>query len=139
MRTYPTRARLPAPYSAHIGRVVTRWSLLHATLRQVGYALLQVNPKLGRVMVQEPRVADHVTMIEDAMTVLSLKTSVDTKELKKGLKTLDEIRNKLAHGVWVRHSQTSVPVLQDTRGTSVTEGGKPIKAKINPKESSIGT
>ena len=98
MRTYPTRARLPAPYSAHIGRVVTRWSLPHATLRQVGYALLQVNPKLGHTMVQEPRIADHVTMIEDAMTVLSLKTSVDTKELKKGLKTLDEIQTSWLMG-----------------------------------------
>jgi len=133
MPTYPTRARLPASYSANVGRIITRWALLEATLRQVGYGLLLLDPKLGRLMIQEPRIESYVTMIEDVMIVLRFKTSVDTKDLKRGLKTLDEIRNKLAHGVWVRHARTSIPVLQDTKGTSATDTGQPIKARINPK------
>jgi hypothetical protein len=132
MPIYPARARLPATYSAHIGRIVTRWAHLEANLRQVGYSLLQINPKLGRLVMREPRIADHLTMIEDAIGVIGFTIKTDFKKLKIALRSMEACRDKLAHGVWINHPDNATPILQDTKGAS-TEGGKSTKARINPK------
>ncbi len=137
MPTYPIRARLPASYVMQIGRVITRWSLLELTLRQTAYALIQVDPKIGRLMVREPAAGAFVTMLADAMAVRGLTTTVDMKALRKGLVTLEDYRNKLAHGIWVKHSATAEPVLQETRDNSPDQSGGYPKARINPRAVTI--
>ena len=117
MAVYPARYRLPVSYSTEIGRIITRWAYLEAVLRTTAYLILRVGAKHGRVAVREPRVVDYVTMLQDLMHLESLKTRVDLKTLKKSLEEIEALRHKLAHGIWLKHPSTKLPVLQIVKGS----------------------
>lgn len=114
--THPVRRRLPRNYSTEIGRVIARWALFESRLRALAYLLLDVSPERGRVAVRGGRVADYLTMLEDLMQLRGVAVTVRTKALKRPLTEVETFRDKLAHGVWLRHPRTRTPVLQVTKG-----------------------
>jgi hypothetical protein len=113
---HPVRRRLPRNYSTEIGRVIARWALFESRLRGLAYLLLDVGPERGRVAVRGGRVADYLTMLEDLMQLRGVGVTVRTKALKRPLTEVETFRDKLAHGVWLRHPRTRTPVLQVTKG-----------------------
>jgi hypothetical protein len=133
MGTYPIWYRLPTKYSAAIGRLVSRFATLENTIRQLTYALLEIDPKMGRTAVRSARVEDAITMIEDLMALKGFKTSLNLKAMKNDCKAIERMRDQVAHGVWVKHANSDQPVLQGVTGKhNPIQGGKPVKAKINP-------
>lgn len=133
MATYPVIYRLPTQYSTAIGRHVTRFAALESALRNLIYALLELNPKMGRVAVRNPRIQESFTIIQDLMGLRSFTTTLDVKLLARECKKLEQFRDKIAHGVWVKHSKSDLPVLQVTAGTHPEKpGGKSIKGRIRP-------
>ncbi len=143
--TYPTISRLPRSYSLEIGRVISRFALLEANLRHVIYALLDVNPKLGRLAVRSsPRIEDTISMIEDVMGVRGIKPNIDMKMFREQCKKLQAFRDGIAHGVWLRHPQSKAPILQVTAGTlggalqvQPQQKGQKVNSKINPLAAGI--
>lgn len=134
MSTFPTRYRLPVSYNTEIGRIITRWAFLEWRLRETAYLLVKVNPKIGRVAVREPRVVDYITMIEDLTRLRSVDVAVDWKALKNVLGEIGSFRDKLAHGIWVKHNTTKTPVLQEISGKYPPHpGAKSVKARIEPR------
>ena len=113
---HPTRFRLPAAYSMEIGRIITRWAFLESLLKRMAYSVLDVGQKEGRLAVREPRAADHMTMIEELLAVKGLAVAPDFKEIKDNLVPLERNRDALAHGIWVKHPATKIPVLQALKG-----------------------
>lgn len=133
MATYPARYRLPVAYSTEIGRIITRWAFLESRLRDAAHKLVKVHPKIGRVAVREPRVVDHVTMIEDLARLRDIQLPVNWKQFRKMLQNLESVRDKIAHGLWLKHDKHRVPVLQQTKGSYVpSPGGQSVKARIDP-------
>lgn len=120
--THPTRFRLPPSYSMEIGRTISRWAFLEWRIKQIGYLLVfwpdppSKNPKVGRLVVREPRIDDYTTMIKDLMKLRRLSVSVNINAIHDGLKDLERNRDALAHGVWVKHSSTKIPMLQVLKG-----------------------
>ena len=58
------------------------------------------------------------------------------KALKNQIKETEEFRNAVAHGVWLKHDQTALPMLQITRNLKLFpkfSGGYPTKAKVDPR------
>jgi len=138
MGVYPTLYRLPTDYSTAIGRLVSRFAVLESALRKLIYALLETGPKFGRVAVKSPRIQDSFTMIEDLMALKSFTTTLDIKLMKQECIKFERFRDQVAHGVWVKHPQSDVPVLQITRGSySEKPGGRSIKARIHPQAMKI--
>lgn len=132
MDTYPIRKKLPVAHSTEIGRIITRFAYTEYLLRALTYNLLRVGPKQGRLAVKDLRPAEQITLIEDLSKLVGLKLNADWKELKRILREYHAVRNKLAHGIWVHHSETNVPVLQDLSGAYVDTGGVHTKPRINP-------
>lgn len=134
MPEYPIRYRLPTQYSTDIGRIITRWAFLEYRLKETAYMVLGIGPKIGRISVREPRVTDYVVMLQDLMLLKSLKTSVDLKKLRRKLETVQAFRDKLAHGIWVKHATTNLPVLQVIKGSYLPphRGAIKVKARIDP-------
>ena len=133
MPTYPGCYRLPTSYSTAIGRYITRFAALESALRHLIYVLLEVDRKMGRVAVRNPRIEDSLTMIRDLVALRSFQTTLDLNLLAKECKKLEKFRDKLAHGVWAKHPKSQLPVLQVTAGTySEKPGGKSVKARIQP-------
>lgn len=143
MQTFPVIKRLPTAYYTHIGRVVSRWAYLEGKLRRIVFALLQVGPKHGRIAVREPRVVEFIEMVEDLLYLEKIQTRVDLKKLKKALQEIESHRNKISHGIWVKHPNSKTPILQDTKGTHPKESRdfdqhpKARKGRINPKAMNV--
>ncbi len=138
MGIHPVWYKLPTAYNSAIGRMVSRFAVLETALRMLIYALLDVNPKLGRVAVRSPRVRDSFTMIEDLMALRDFKTTLNIKLMATKAAELEEFRDKIAHGVWVKHPGSGKPILQVTTGKYPhRKGGKSMKARINPIAASI--
>jgi hypothetical protein len=134
MESYPVIRRLPTRYNTAIGRLIVRFSIVEMGLRQFIYALLELDNKLGRVAVKNPRVRDSFTMIEDIMALRSFTTKINIKTLAKECAKIEAFRDKIAHGVWVKHPKSDTPVLQVTAGSyPETQGGKSVKARIKPQ------
>jgi hypothetical protein len=133
MATYPIWHRLPTSYHAAIGRTVVRFAILESTWRRLVYDLLELDPKFGRVAVRSPRASDAFAMIQDLMSLRGFKAETDPKTLGKMCKDLEEFRDKIAHGVWVKHEKSNLPTLQVTAGSyPSTKGGESVKARIDP-------
>ena len=131
---HPVRYRLPVAYSTDIGRFITRWAYLEWLLKEVAYAMLTVDPKIGRLTIRETRVIDYLTMLEDVSALKRIKVSVDWKKLKNVLKDMETFRDKLAHGIWLQYDNTDVPVLRETSGKTVLKpGGVAVKSRILPR------
>ena len=73
-------------------------------------------------------------MIRDLLTLRGIETTIDWTALGQTLEEIESFRNKLAHGVWVRHPGAPLPVLQDLRGKIPGElDPTHKKAVINPR------
>ena len=114
--TFPTRYRLPVAYSTEIGRIMTRWAFIEWQLEQITYRVVGVEQKMGRLAIKEPRVDAHVAMIADVMKLQKITVSTDLTQLSKGLVELKNFRDAIAHGIWIKHPSTKLPVLQYTKG-----------------------
>lgn len=139
-KSFPVRRRLPTIYYTHIGRLTSRWAYLEWRLRRISYALMRTSPKHGRVAVREPRVVDHLTMIEDLMYLEKMTSTVNFSSLRKSLGEVESWRDKCAHGIWVKHGNSNMPVLQDTRGShpqNFAPNAQARKARINPKAQGV--
>lgn len=135
---YPVRKKLPVRYNTEIGRIITRWALAEFVLREVAYLLLGLGPKEGRIAVREPRVDDYLTMILDLMLIYKIKTSAKTTSLRNLLRECESIRDRLAHGIWLKHEGSKLPVIQEVKGKyPPAPGAKSVKARIAPRASVI--
>lgn len=133
MGMFPTRYRLPNKYNTAIGQTITRFAALEAALRHFIYAMLDLERELGRVAIKNPRMKDSWAMVQDIMSIRGFHTKIDMKLLTKNCIELEGWRDKLAHGSWVKHTGSSIPVLQVTSGTFPDgPGGKSFKARIRP-------
>lgn len=138
MGVYPVRYRLPATYCTEIGRIVTRFAVVESMIRTCSYALLNVSPKQGRVAVRLGRVEDSLTALEDLVVLAGISVPTNIGALKAPLKKLEGWRDKLSHGVWVKHVQTSEPVLQITAGTyQDAETNSKAKARLEPRAAHV--
>lgn len=132
MGVYPIRRKLPASYSTEIGRIITRFSYAEHLLRRTTYRLLRLNPKQGRLAVREPRVEEHLTLIHDLAALEGLHLETDWKELKRVTKELEVLRDRLAHGIWIKHPGTKTPVLQVLSGSNINTQQLHRKPRIDP-------
>lgn len=131
--TYPVIRQLPDEYYPLIGKIMVDWSYLENLLRDSVYMLLHLDRKKGRIAVRSPRANEMITMIEELLDASSLSTKAKTKEIKKALTTVSAARDALAHGLWIKHDQTEIPVLQVVSGSFPVEEGKPsAKARLTP-------
>ena len=132
--SYPPWYRLPASYPQQIGRFITRWAYLEWRLKQSAYKILDIGPKQGRLAVQEPRIKNYITMIEQLLRASKIHLSTDFKTLKTGLENLEIKRNAVIHGIWIKHPNFQTPVLQSTKGTWPKKRRTPGESrKIQPE------
>ena len=132
MGAYPVRRRLPVKYSTEIGRIITRFAFLESQLRAMTYKLLMVNDKQGRLAVRAPRVVDHITMIQDLAALAKLELKVDWKKLKAFCREAESFRNRLAHGIWLKHSGVKTSLICRSRD-ECANGNPPSAHGLIPK------
>jgi len=138
MGKYPVIRKLPAAHCREIGKIITRWAFLEWRLKNTGYLLLNIGPKHGRVAVRELRVCDHLTMIQDLMEINDVSVSgFDFAKFRKLLETVGNHRDRLAHGIWIKHPDHRSPILQLTKSSYLLPTKGKTKRIIKPEGVSI--
>ena len=108
-------------------------------LQLLAYLLLGMSPKVGRLVVREPRATDYVQMLRDLMALTNIKPSLDLNQLYNAVDNLQGLRNKLAHGIWLDGQSADLPILRVTSGSWTPEPQKSsVKRKIYPQSWIIG-
>lgn len=138
MGQFPLRYKLPTSYSVEIGKITTRFSHVQWQIRQCTYLLLGIGRKEGRLTVREPDVADAITTIEELIKIKKLAPVPNLKALKTRLQQIESYRNKLAHGIWLKHPGERAPVIQETKGFYIPKPGAPkISARLFPRAAKV--
>lgn len=134
MATLPIAKGLPTNYAASIGRIISRFSYAEWLISFIAYRLLEIGPKQGRVAVRTPRVEDGITMIEQLISLNMIRVSTDVKALKTLLKNIENERDMLAHGVWMRHPGFRTWHIQVTKGNWKPDPlSPPVSRRIKPE------
>lgn len=126
--------RLPKSYNYEIGRIITRWALIEWKFKYITYGLLDIDHSLGRLAVREPRVVDHITMIEEIMAFKKFAVMTNLKSLKTRLEELQVWRDHIAHSAWVVGGGDKYLIMQLAKGkwTPITEGTS-VNRKVRPQ------
>jgi hypothetical protein len=101
---------------AQIGQVIVNWAHLEWQLSEAIYLAARVDPKIGRLIVELPKAKDRVKIIERLLQYRRINVSSNLERLRNGIAAIEEERNKLAHGVWVRMPGHREPWLRVTIG-----------------------
>ena len=136
---HPVIRELPPDHSKQIGRIINHSAYLDWRLRNVAQAILGVPDKHARIALREPRASTYAVMLMDLMLIEDIKPTADMGALKKVLEQIEDIRDSVAHGLWLKVPESTEPVMQYLRGNWTDGGRKPTtdllsnKRKIEPE------
>lgn len=108
---------LPSNLLEGIGQVIVLFSRLEFVLSKIIHDLLGISEKEGRLAVREPRASERVNIIADLLALRNMEVGTDLKKLQTLVENLEKDRNKVAHGIWVKHPKTGELLLRVTKGT----------------------
>jgi hypothetical protein len=98
----PAEYEIPAQFCREIGRIIVRWAYLENAVRRLTWDILQVDQKLGRVAIRDPRMDDYFDMILDIAHLK--KVPIDQTKISSLITRSNETakwRDLLCHGMWV--------------------------------------
>jgi hypothetical protein len=114
--------QLPDVIAGALGRCIASHSLLETTLSLTLYALVEVNPKVGRIAVGNPRTAQLLDRMQQVIEARGLQLpDVPWKEFRKTLDDLKTRRDLFAHSPWGMDSDAKF-VLFVTSGSGQLDG-----------------
>ncbi len=133
MRIVPVRYRLPVSYSTEIGRFITRWAHLEWVLDETLYMMIGTSPKIGRLAVMDAKIGEHLSIMEKTARLQGITVSVNWKNLRAIMQTMESFRNKLAHGIWINDPSSKWPAFRQVKGSYTSkQGAKSVDARIKP-------
>jgi len=134
MKTAYLTVKLPDSYFVEIGKIITYWASIEHHLKAATYLLSGVDPAVGRLAVREPRVSDHVTLIEDLVGTRKIKLRTNLSTLRTRLAIASIWRDKFAHCPWVRPEKSRALYVRVTKAKWQAKGeSAAIKNIIRPK------
>lgn len=127
--------QLPDVIAGALGRCIASHSLLEITLSLTLYALVGVNPKVGRITVGNPRTDQLLDRMRQVIEAGGLQLpDFPWKEFRKTLDDLKTRRDLFAHSPWGWDSDNNVHVLFVTSGTGQpAPDGRPTNRRLYPE------
>ena len=107
---------LPAAMSEILGRIITVHSVLEHKLTSLSVILLQLNKGEARIAVREPKTVDRLDMALDLFAIKDIEVQSDTQAIREAVGKATAERNKIAHGLWLKHPGTGQVYLRIARG-----------------------
>jgi hypothetical protein len=115
-RLLPTVDLLPEPYATLTGQIVATWSRVEWLVKASSYPLLGLNSNEGRIAVRDPRLEDHITMLQQLLSLRGLTIKAELPIIQRELRDFSGERDLLVHGVWF-HDENNTLYIQDITGT----------------------
>ena len=130
MRELPVVTNLSIALTREIGRVMVGHAFLEHCLSRIIYKLIDdVDPKIGRLAVREPRAIDRLELIFDLTEVQGIQLKIGKTLYRDAIKMCASQRDQLAHGIWVRDPKTHMLFLRITKGSWQPVKGQRGKTK----------
>ena len=129
--------KLPALLLREIGRIITVFAAIEHELNTICYSILRLSAAEGRLAVTRQNIMSRMDLLRALLDIHNFEIPADWAAMSKELQHVEEIRDRVAHGVWF--IQDGLPSLQITRGNwkpvgytakvsrKVVPAGAPIK------------
>ncbi len=121
---------LPPEINMEIGRIIVAFAKLEHKLTAMIGLILQLEKAEMRLVIKEPRPHERLDTIVDLFLLKGIELRTDTKELRKLLETANSRRDRLAHGLWLKHPTTGELYIRLTKGNWSPEKLPNQEAKI---------
>jgi hypothetical protein len=108
--------KLPNNLAAAIGRIVVLYAKLEHKVTALSGLILQLDRAEMRVAIRTPRVPERLEMALDLLALKKIHIPSDSDETRALLSVFAAERDRLAHGIWLRHPQTKKTYLRIARG-----------------------
>ena len=96
----PAEYEIPASFVREVGRIIVRWAYFENAVSRLVWDAMGVDPKMGRVAVQDPRMEDKIAMISEIAYLRKLTIDqAKLDDLIKKAKETDPWRNLV--GLWI--------------------------------------
>lgn len=135
MQKFPVVFDLPLSYLQAIGRVCVWWAWQERLLSNIVYMLLGIGPKHGRIAVRSPRADEQITLIRQLMGLENVTSSeLELTKLANSLRAIQKLRDLVAHGIWLKNTETGEIMIQDISGNWKPDPRTPkIAKRIKPE------
>jgi hypothetical protein len=107
---------LPDDLAQAIGRLVALYAHIEHKLTSLSGLILQLDKAEMRVAIKTPRLAERFDMALDLFALKGIRMPFDTEAVKSQFTRLTTERDRVAHGLWLKHPTTGDLYLQITRG-----------------------
>lgn len=100
-------------------------------LTNLASLILQLSKTEARIALRQPRAVDRLDMALDLFAIKAIPITVDVDVLRELIQQCTSERDRVAHGVWLRHPETSELYLRIARGNwpkNMTRGEKISRA-----------
>jgi len=89
---------------------------MESALRNALCEAIGIEREIGRIVFGTPRVEEFLTRIKQVAETREYDIKFDFKGVSREALKIEKFRDKVAHGVWVKHKRSKLPVLQVTSG-----------------------
>lgn len=107
---------LPDEIANLVGQIIIAHAKLEHKLTTMIGLILQLDKAEMRLTIKEPRTYERLDMIIDLLALKAIEFSEDTREFRKSLETANNRRDRLPHGIWLKHPETGDFYLRVTKG-----------------------
>lgn len=84
---------------------MVHWAFFENLLRRSAWEMLDVNPKIGRVAIRDPRIDDRCDMLLEIAHIKKIKLDeVQIASLRSKASETLSWRDLVAHGTWIPHN-----------------------------------
>ena len=98
----PAEYQIPASLSREVGRIIVRWAYLEHSIRRLGWRVLGIDQKLGRIAIRDPRLDDYIDMVADVAYLKRIQLDqAKLSNLKTKINEVAKWRDLLGHGIWI--------------------------------------
>ena len=107
---------LPDEIAAGIGRVLTGTSTLEHKLTSMIGIILQMDKAEMRLTLRQPRMEERLDIVFELLMLKAIETDFDFDGFRKTLVDIGSRRHRLAHGIWLKRTDTGELFLRLARG-----------------------
>src|SRR5262249_20453619 len=115
---------LPRWINTGIGKVIMTHAILENKVSELVFDLAQIEYPAGRVAIVDRNAWDQFKVARELIAMHGAKPPIPLKKLERQIKDCCEVRDMLAHGIWMKGEGGSGVVIRRQRGKEETKDGK---------------
>jgi hypothetical protein len=114
---------LPRWINTGIGKVIMTHAILENKVSELVYDLAQVSYPAGRVAIIDRSAREQFKVAIELINMYGIAPSISVNKLRDQIEDCCEVRDRLAHGIWMKDKDGSGVVIRIQKGKIATPDG----------------